>query len=517
MAGQAAVEFADDSPAVTGVLGTVIHDNWAYRLSERKRLAGSVAPGYLTLCQGEADRNLAPGAWHCKTDQIDLAEFYAGVLMCPMHPFPIGADGVHFLWQDSYRIADTGAWALAEIEAGRNWPALRPSAQRDGHVVTLRYALRHDEQLRRLADRYPALGLRGQRRDDHRRPADRRLRPPPDMQRTADRHPLCAAAAEHHRPGLVRASRRGRHHPDRAQHPVPGRDPDPRRATILFAGHSFVQTAYGTPLSAGTPEAFGGILQTDWPGTALSDFVSFGSMRQVWELDDDLRHGAYDVAIVSVVSFDFANGFPAVDSYATRTTLQHLYWAGLTAQARGAEIILQDVWSPLGRARGDGGIDGTFFFMANRTTDSRGIVSVKAGRNLNPGMVRDLVGTLGREPARAADPVAIAVMICAHEPTEGMRREALEAGTVETAIGAVPAVQLLFIREILEGRTVRVPLMHDSLSAASMGRRKERARGDHIPPEDLFRQRSLLLSFTGGKQPRGRAEKVLPERIRGAG
>ena len=197
MAGQAAVEFDDDSPAVTGVLGTVIHDNWAYRLSERKRLAGSVAPGYLTLCQGEADRNLAPGAWlaladewmrdrfavyqaqfgtfprlglfqvagttntltsawHCKTDQIDLAELYAGVLMCPMHPFPIGADGVHFLWQDSYRIADTGAWALAEIEAGRDWPALRPSAQRDGNVVTLRYALRRDEQLRRIATRYPS-------------------------------------------------------------------------------------------------------------------------------------------------------------------------------------------------------------------------------------------------------------------------------------------------------------------------------------------------------------------------
>ena len=127
----------------------------------------------------------------------------------------------------------------------------------------------------------------------------------------------------------------------------------PRRAisptaTILFAGHSFVQTAYGTPLNNGTPEAFGGILQTDWPGTALSDFVSFGSMQQVWELDGHLRNAAYDTAILSEVTFDFANGFPAVDSSATRTTLQHLYWAGLTAQARGAEIILHDVWSPLG-------------------------------------------------------------------------------------------------------------------------------------------------------------------------
>lgn len=40
IAGQAAAEF-DRDPA-TGALGTVIHDNWSYRLSERKRLAGAV-------------------------------------------------------------------------------------------------------------------------------------------------------------------------------------------------------------------------------------------------------------------------------------------------------------------------------------------------------------------------------------------------------------------------------------------------------------------------------------------
>lgn len=170
-----------------------------------------------------------------------------------------------------------------------------------------------------------------------------------------------------------------------------------------------------------------------------------------------------------------------------------------------------------GRARGDGGMDGTFFFMTDRTTDSRGIVSVKAGRNLNPGMVRDLIGTLGRERLRNDDPAAVAVMICAHEPTEGMRREALQAGTVEMATGPVPSVQLLSIRDILEGRTVRVPVMYDSLSAGSAGRRKARAGSGYIPPEELFRQRSLLLSFTGQNGADMRGERVLPERLRNTG
>lgn len=116
-------------------------------------------------------------------------------------------------------------------------------------------------------------------------------------------------------------------------------------ATILFAGHSFVQTSFGEPVPG---DSFGGLFQTDWLGTALSDYVSYGSIREIWELGGNLRNSAYDAVIVTEFTSDFVNGFPAVDSDATRNTLQHLYWAGRAAQARGAEIILQDVWSPQG-------------------------------------------------------------------------------------------------------------------------------------------------------------------------
>lgn len=124
----------------------------------------------------------------------------------------------------------------------------------------------------------------------------------------------------------------------------------PRRAisplsTLLIAGHSFAQTAYGEPVAG---DSFGGLLQTDWPGTVLSDYVSYGSLQQIWDLDDDLRNSSFDAAIVTEFTADFANGFPALDTDTTRNTLQHLYWAGLTAQAEGAELILQDVWSPQG-------------------------------------------------------------------------------------------------------------------------------------------------------------------------
>ncbi len=197
VAGQSVTEFDDDSPVVTGTQGDTIHRNWQYLLAEMQRLGGgAVQPGYLSINQGEADRNMAPGAWlaqagewmqdrfgvyqttfggyprlavfqaghvantsvsawACKTDMLDLCELYGGIFLAPMHQFRVGPDGVHALWHDHFLAADTGAWVLAEIEAGRDMPLLRPQAQRDGNVITLRYDLRPDEQLRRLATKYP--------------------------------------------------------------------------------------------------------------------------------------------------------------------------------------------------------------------------------------------------------------------------------------------------------------------------------------------------------------------------
>lgn len=227
-----------------------------------------------------------------------------------------------------------------------------------------------------------------------------------------------------------------------------------------------------------------------------------------------------DVSIqaMTVVGDRLQHNFPGIryDVFGVPTTLDGALWLAASDPFKFEEWAVSRIGAMhSGRYRGDGGIDGTFFFMADRVTDSRGIVSVKAGRNLNPGMVRDLIGTLQRERARTDDPQSIGVMICAHEPTEGMRREALTAGVVETTIGPVPAVQILSIREVLEGRTVRVPVMHDSLSASVTGRRKGRAGAGYVDPEQLARQRAMLLSILGGKATAGAAaEEVMPLRKR---
>lgn len=237
----------------------------------------------------------------------------------------------------------------------------------------------------------------------------------------------------------------------------------------------------------------------------------------------DRRWIGIDVSVqaMTVVGDRLNHNFPGIayDVFGVPTTLDGAHWLAAADPFKFEEWAVNRIGAMhSGRYRGDGGIDGTFFFLADRTTDSRGIVSVKAGRNLNPGMVRDLAGTLQRERDRTDDPSAVAVLICAHEPTEGMRREALAAGTVETFIGPVPALQILSINDVLEGKTVRVPAMYDSLSAAAGGRRRGKGRTGYSDPTEIARQRQMLLSIPGSSRPASRQrDEVMPESIRKVG
>ena len=121
----------------------------------------------------------------------------------------------------------------------------------------------------------------------------------------------------------------------------------PSTATLLFAGHSFVQTAYGRP--TGEDTTFGGVLQADWPGTALSDFAPYASMATIRALDGHLLNDSYDAAIISEFTNPAGPGFPNFDTDQGRETLQNAYWDAMDAQRAGGELIVQDIWPPLGR------------------------------------------------------------------------------------------------------------------------------------------------------------------------
>lgn len=125
--------------------------------------------------------------------------------------------------------------------------------------------------------------------------------------------------------------------------PVFEREATDETATILFAGHSGVQTGNGAPTSD-TPGGHGGILHTEWPGETIIDFVPFGTMKQVWDQNGPLRTGNYDVMITSEGTTDLVNGFAPLDQ--AGESMQYLYWQGETAFAKGAETALMVMWAP---------------------------------------------------------------------------------------------------------------------------------------------------------------------------
>ncbi|MEI4490669.1 site-specific DNA-methyltransferase [Mameliella alba] len=149
-----------------------------------------------------------------------------------------------------------------------------------------------------------------------------------------------------------------------------------------------------------------------------------------------------------------------------------------------------------GKFRNDGGIDGTFFYLTGSDDRSRGIVSVKGGRSLNPGMVRDLAGTVETQRRLTRDPKAIGVLICAHEPTRGMRDAAREFGKVDTLFGSIPSLQIITVEEMFAGSTIDVPAMLDTVAAAAIGR-KQSFKDAYKKPRDLA-QREMMFPIKGG-------------------
>jgi DNA modification methylase len=108
---------------------------------------------------------------------------------------------------------------------------------------------------------------------------------------------------------------------------------------------------------------------------------------------------------------------------------------------------------PNERQTGDKGIDGRVRFHVDRNKIGQALVSVKGGQNLNPGMVRDLVGTVNRERAE------MGIFLSLWKLTRGMHEEAARASTYTTPLTgqSYPRVQLMTVEELLNGRRPKMP------------------------------------------------------------
>ncbi len=101
----------------------------------------------------------------------------------------------------------------------------------------------------------------------------------------------------------------------------------------------------------------------------------------------------------------------------------------------------------------DGGVDGLLSIPESKGRTAKVVVQVKGGKALNPGMVRDLIGTVKNEKA------AIGLLISLEEPTAGMRELANHSGDYESPIWnkAFPKIQIRTIGELFDGKLFELP------------------------------------------------------------
>ncbi|MFX4088621.1 DNA methyltransferase [Sphingobium yanoikuyae] len=104
-----------------------------------------------------------------------------------------------------------------------------------------------------------------------------------------------------------------------------------------------------------------------------------------------------------------------------------------------------------GRKGGDKGVDGYFYYVGEGGQTQTGVISVKAGHNVNPAMVRDLGRVMQRDGHR------IGLFVCAAAPTRGMEQEADSHGLVQTEFGRFPALQIFTLAELFADRHPRLP------------------------------------------------------------
>lgn len=120
----------------------------------------------------------------------------------------------------------------------------------------------------------------------------------------------------------------------------------------------------------------------------------------------------------------------------------------------------------------DGGIDGILQFRVDNRTYRRAILSVKGGKNIQVGMIRDLRGVIERE-----DDCELGLFISLHEPSKPMISEAAAAGFYELLGQRIPRLQIVTIRDLLAGKGPILPRTIDAAQSFRAAPREETDKG----------------------------------------
>jgi site-specific DNA-methyltransferase (adenine-specific) len=99
----------------------------------------------------------------------------------------------------------------------------------------------------------------------------------------------------------------------------------------------------------------------------------------------------------------------------------------------------------------DRGIDGYLRFQDADKLWRHAVISVKGGESVNPGMIRDLRGTVERDNA------VLGLFLSLGPPTREMVKEAAASGFYETGGQRIPRLQILTAGDLLQGKKPQTP------------------------------------------------------------
>jgi SAM-dependent methyltransferase len=153
-----------------------------------------------------------------------------------------------------------------------------------------------------------------------------------------------------------------------------------------------------------------------------------------------------------------------------------------------------------GQSRGRGadkGIDGQINFAVGQDEYWRAIVSVKAGRNVNPDMVRALKGVVEREGAQ------MGVFVCLDASRE-MRAEAAASDIVELPTGPRPKVQIVTVADLIANADIGIRAKLSAITSAEVARAASRKKPPKRPTAESLRTAPRLPPMGiagGGRRP----------------
>jgi site-specific DNA-methyltransferase (adenine-specific) len=95
-------------------------------------------------------------------------------------------------------------------------------------------------------------------------------------------------------------------------------------------------------------------------------------------------------------------------------------------------------------------LDGVLPFIEFGGKAKRAVVSVKGTKNVSPEMIRELRGAM-------SDDKPIGILVLLTDPTPGMKTQATAAGSYQSGDKKYPSIQILTVKDLLDGKRPDVP------------------------------------------------------------